>query len=501
MSIQKFFFKGGLTQAVIWGVYVRLFLSHGNEKLVDLVKLETRIQDGLGDEKLLCATLDTITPKHTLAIAQTWWGYVAAAIFGCLTMIGSCNYSGNEPVNLWVILGAFCLLPMSMVFASLIMSLKRASLGGNSFGFLGSIIGAPLLRSLNFQRSEVRINLSHYRSFSAFLLVKIQIMALVFQSAAIATFFLVVLFQDVAFAWSSTVIHGSDWMVSLLQGLAWPWHRVVDVPSESFILASQFYRGGGQIAAEQLGQWWLYLLLAMLVYGLIPRLLLVFFLAYRLKRSLLQEVISSGELDQFIRIVRSAVIKPSELDSNAKAHSDLSQVSGLDLRKDAHAYTNTATDPDNRHVFDRKHYEYVAWQCSVCDLLPAELISDIATDTGIDGVPKSSSEYNVLGLASWATDLKWLHNNVAHWEKPSIILVERQQTPTAELADIVAIIRKLQPQLELTLVVLDSVSTVPSKHKDAQFRSWQLFAKTIHLTILLAVSQAVSESTRGGNNV
>lgn len=118
-----------------------------------------------------------------------------------------------------------------------------------------------------------------------------QAFAITFNMAILAAMLLWYLpFSDLVFGWESTYQSGAEWVAHVVHVVAWPWNWVSDslVPSQLQIEASRYVRGqaAGSIDPASAHAWWPFLLCAVLVWGLLPRLLLATFVRYSIKRRL-----------------------------------------------------------------------------------------------------------------------------------------------------------------------------------------------------------------------
>ncbi|MEX1057527.1 MAG: DUF2868 domain-containing protein [Natronospirillum sp.] len=102
----------------------------------------------------------------------------------------------------------------------------------------------------------------------------------------VLTYSIFLLFTDLAFGWSSTLITEPAPVTRLVNVLAWPWHTFwpTAAPSAEIVTATQFMRidpmtGNTGMAVA----WWPFLLASLLVYNLLPRALLaaVFYWRWR----------------------------------------------------------------------------------------------------------------------------------------------------------------------------------------------------------------------------
>lgn len=111
-----------------------------------------------------------------------------------------------------------------------------------------------------------------------------QLFSFWFNIGALLAVFYLISFSDLAFVWSTTLNLDSATFHRLLEALAWPWHSLYPeaVPGRELVEISRYYRleGGGLGAnavdpavVARLGGWWPFLTAALIVYGLLPRLL------------------------------------------------------------------------------------------------------------------------------------------------------------------------------------------------------------------------------------
>src|SRR5690606_1747121 len=126
-----------------------------------------------------------------------------------------------------------------------------------------------------------------------------QAAAVAFNVAALMTAFLLITFTDLAFGWSTTLALDPPAVSRIVETLAWPWRDLAPaaVPSLELIERSQFFRleavnGFPAGASRDLAGWWSFTVLAIACYGLVPRVVLLAFSAWRLRaatRALLME--------------------------------------------------------------------------------------------------------------------------------------------------------------------------------------------------------------------
>ncbi len=109
----------------------------------------------------------------------------------------------------------------------------------------------------------------------------------------IATLFYLIVATDLAFGWSTTLQVETDTMSDIfgVLSLPWRWALPIAAPDAGLVEASRFFRlqTGSPIAVDmvaRLGTWWMFLLMCLCVYGLIPRMLLLLYAGVRYDRAL-----------------------------------------------------------------------------------------------------------------------------------------------------------------------------------------------------------------------
>ena len=360
-------------------------------------------------------------------------------LLGVATMVGALSYSGEAPVNLWLILGLFSVLPLLMTLSSTFTALR---LSAEHPPFLIELFARAT------QRVSTGINASQLLRSGAgrlWLFRQVQWFGVVFQLALIISFMLVLLFNDIAFGWSSTLIQQAHWLPNFLNIFTWPWQWLVDAPSGLLIEQSQYYRASSNLVATAnpalLGQWWPHIAMAMIVYGLIPRCLLVIWLSYKARCVLVREIHNSCELDNFFQVcTKTSTIKPKVPPIPTQATDDEIILPVLTLNAEW----------------------LVIWQREF-----------------------SSAPSTILGLKKWQDDEQWLKDNAQHWQGTTYLLVQEQQVPTAELADIIALVSELNSQCVIELVVQVNIMEKPDSERQIhQLKSWRYFATEQSINII-----------------
>jgi len=110
----------------------------------------------------------------------------------------------------------------------------------------------------------------------------LQVLAIGFNSGVLSATLLKVISADIAFGWQSTLQVSRQFVFTLVKSIALPWSWFVPeniaYPSLAHIKGSQMILKEGvyHLATEALVSWWPFLCLAVLFYGLLPRMVLLF---------------------------------------------------------------------------------------------------------------------------------------------------------------------------------------------------------------------------------
>lgn len=120
--------------------------------------------------------------------------------------------------------------------------------------------------------------------------------ALAFQLGALGTALALVVFSDLSFGWSTTLDVGAEPAHRVTRVLSAPWARFWPeaVPSAELIADTRFFRIASQtspvVEPERFGEWWRFVVMAIAVYGLLPRLCFFVYARARLRRGLVRAV-------------------------------------------------------------------------------------------------------------------------------------------------------------------------------------------------------------------
>ena len=237
---------------------------------------------------------------------------VVAAIglmVGAGVALAAYRYDGTVPVNVVRVLGLLVAPQLGLLVLSLLLIPARVpglgrlqdALAAINPGALAAAVyqqfarrRAPTVLAWNAARSAAGRRFAKWQ-----ILFWAQIAAVAFNVAAIVTAAVLIAFTDLAFGWSTTLAVDAETATRIFTAIARPWETLVAsaAPDAVLIERSQFFRlEGGRdmlgVDARALTAWWSFTMLAIVVYGLLPRLLFLGLAGWRLRvatRALLLE--------------------------------------------------------------------------------------------------------------------------------------------------------------------------------------------------------------------
>jgi len=215
-------------------------------------------------------------------------------------------YDGSKPVNvvsfLAVIIGVQLITIFFFLLNSLPQSIKKLIPGSGEFynfireisylfsRMVGKIIDHLPSKQLNktwADLKQLKIRQKLYGSVEKWLVLSsTQRFGLGFNIGALATCLYLIAFSDLAFAWNTTLDISNHTFHQATHTIALPWSTVFPngVPSLELVETSRYFRldaeyiysmGKSEISqALIVGRWWLFLVLSLITYGLIPRLII-----------------------------------------------------------------------------------------------------------------------------------------------------------------------------------------------------------------------------------
>jgi Protein of unknown function (DUF2868) len=216
---------------------------------------------------------------------------IVACIFGFAGMTTFLLTSGRGLVNVFVFLLLFVMVQFALcliaaaVMARTLAGSQAVMLPINPARFIVSRL-VPDQRYLRETWSLVRLLFLRYG----------QELGAIFTLGAIAAFFIVLGLSDFSFVWGSTFQLSDDLVLRLADVIALPWSALLpQVTVDAQVIADSRFHPAitdlGMANMDSMRGWWPFLIMAMAVYGLLPRLLLwaasKYFYASRMRAALI----------------------------------------------------------------------------------------------------------------------------------------------------------------------------------------------------------------------
>lgn len=199
---------------------------------------------------------ETLTRWRRLASAFALFGLV----LGVVTMSGLLYFEGGQRINLTALLAFAALQSLLALFTILQCAVNWQP-------------WQAVLRRFGLSSSE-----SPLKPLMPAMMARItHTGGLCFGLAGVATLMVLLVIQDLAFGWSTTLSTGAESYHRLLGIIAWPWQHIwpAAVPELSLVEATRFFRtgtGSPETDPGLWGQWWPFVVMVWLVYVVIPRL-------------------------------------------------------------------------------------------------------------------------------------------------------------------------------------------------------------------------------------
>jgi hypothetical protein len=400
------------------------------------------------------------------------------------------TYTGDSPVNVFVYLSVFVFSQLLLLLLLFILSMyrlyKRSFLSSSP---LYTLISRSMLRMLLSARNRVAQKMSAEQRLQAeftlgtivsktrtygilfFLPIFIltQLFAIGFNLGLLAATLFKVVTADIAFGWQSTIQLSPAAVHSLVQKIALPWSWAVQedaaFPSLSQIEGSRIILKEGiyHLSTPNLASWWPFLCLAVLVYGLLPRLLLLLGAASAQRRYL-------GSLD-FRQGVHEQLL--------LRMTTPLVTTRGRTMVDDAGAAAKKLVPAHPAQVQSAADVRIAGKNLLV--MIPDE-IYDSCTREEIDSVVNRGSVYAIAEIIrinqDYASDremLANLRNRDRMVETDILIIQEDWQPPIMEYIDFIKQLRKAVgdgPCIRIGLIGKPLPDTIFTPVKDENRKIW-----------------------------
>lgn len=261
---------------------------------------------------------------------------VVGLLLGATAAWGALSFQPQGRINVVTVLGVLVGLPTLLFVLALLNALparwRRALplIGSEPEG--GGLLQPArwALRALPTQtRDRLAAAFGRGRAFERLaapvqrwlLLSASQAAAVAFQLGALAATLALVVFSDLSFGWSTTleVAPASAHRVTTL--LSAPWARLWPeaVPSIELVEHTRFFRIASRpapgVAPEVYGLWWRFVVAALAVYGLLPRLAFFVFVRTRLRRGLVRAVLDAPGARRVLQRMQDPLVETMGADA------------------------------------------------------------------------------------------------------------------------------------------------------------------------------------------
>lgn len=291
----------------------------------------------------LVQTVSMPTSGQLFEIGCRWLGYVlllCGFLSGISTATSVFAYDGTRPVNiinfLAVIVGFQVLTILFFLLNLLPRPIKRIVPGIGNFynfirdlGYLFSRLTGKISKRLPVNEysqvwttlKQLKIRHKLYEAIEKWLVVTLtQRFSLAFNLGTLVTCLYLIVFSDLAFAWNTTLHINTHSFHTVVRIIATPWASVIPagVPSPELVRVSRYSRLEDEYIhkpaeltmpeAMIVGDWWLFLSLCLVCYGLVPRLVIFIVAKVQLSQSLVKLPLKSADFEAlYDRLTRPLV--------------------------------------------------------------------------------------------------------------------------------------------------------------------------------------------------
>lgn len=363
---------------------------------------------------------------------------LAGAFLGVITMLGLLFYEGGQRINITVILAFVFLQCLLAAFTTL-------------QAFAGWQPWRPLMARL-----------SSGEPTTALRRLQPQLMAraahtggVAFGISGLLTLLVMVVVQDLAFGWSTTLNTDSHRFLGLVQAIAAPWQWLwpVAVPDANLVETTRFFRAQtGSITTHpaRLGDWWPFVVMVWIGYVLLPRLILA--------------IIADGHLR--LRARRLLDRHPGLTALQYRMETPALETGNA--HNDAEHQPDTSTNSQLKPLPESD--TVICWAGAGEPELPDALNGPDTLVLRAGGRASLQDDRNTLDKAA---------NHLANITRPAVIVVTRSwEPPTGELQDFLQQAREQWPSVSHVAVVPLTASGLekPPAH---QLQQWLRFTERL----------------------
>ena len=219
-------------------------------------------------------------------------------LFGFFVGMGLLSYNGVDPVNIIYYLFFAMILPLASMFFALLSIFSSGKLF-SLFSLFSLMHWVEKLFTVFSFKNKFNLITEHIspKLQKWIFLKRLQLLSLFFSIGLLVALIFMIVSQDIAFSWSTTLQVDAKSFHAFLEAVASPWKEVLPtfVPSLELVELSQYYRLGESINsqmlenADKLGAWWKFLFMSTFVYALVLRFFFYLFSSYTYQKVLENE--------------------------------------------------------------------------------------------------------------------------------------------------------------------------------------------------------------------
>lgn len=371
-------------------------------------------------------------------------------------------YDGQHPINLITVISVLIFLQLIILGIFAITCLPFMGRIKHAFSIVNPALWMTRLIDKLSQNKFAQPALSHLNSvhkiepsilFSYFLYLA-QYFAIAFNVGVLSCLLFLVFSSDLAFGWNTTLQINDSLVHQIIQLLSLPWQSwyAQAVPTLDLVEISRYYRLDDALSnrtyisnyAEQLGQWWKFIALCVLFYGLLPRLILFIYLKRQFTNQVQRAIIQHPYSQTLLARMRTPKI-------DTVSHESESQLNKQDVQ-------HRALRPELN----------LNMTCPVLLWSNASITSRELKKFGIT----ASQHVDIGGNFTPLQDKQALRELTATDPKGVVVVCKGWEAPTYDLMDTIELTRKLLKNNKKTILVLLSSNSDIVLSKD-QIDCWE----------------------------
>ncbi len=455
---------------------------------------------------------------HELYLLFFWGVLVIGLVSGAALAFSFLSYSGTRPVNVSAYFGIFVLVE-ALLFAGLLLVSAFSRLLGRQVGgfflyrllrrFFATALAGILDKTVSRTSTDKRLRWEARRNmvrnlqqrygalFTRPFFLLAQLLGVAFNTGILAATLLKVITSDVAFGWQTTLDVGTDTVHTLVRliSLPWSWLGQGCCPTAEQIEGSRLILKDGiyHLATPDLTSWWPFLCMAVLVYGLLPRLLVLLLTFVSQRRDLADLRFDQGRYRQLLHRMRTPVLstrarterveeqeqKCKESPSAPAGSAGKQETAGKEPEPGNRAETAVRPEPE----------EQLPSPATVLGLVPEEIFQDLEPEQ-LSRVVEERLGYRVGGLEPVFTleqseEDELVRISSAMEERGCedlFLLQEAWQPPIQELLSFLADLRRSVgqgPTMIIGLIGKPGPDTVLTPVKPLNLQIWQQKTATL----------------------